>query len=152
MSTTGFSQDIVLTVTNGAYTASDVVGGLITIPGASRIPGGKSLVHTIVLKGVAALNYELWFLTGDIATPALDAAPFTLVAADLPLVRGVVPISSADYCAAESAFNVATLRQVGLILRTGAEKSSLYAYMKAVATTTPGTTTLHLTVAGDYLD
>jgi hypothetical protein len=152
MSTTGFSQDIVLTVTNGAYTIADVVGGLITIPGASRIPGGKTLIHTVVLKGVSAIGYELWFLTGDIATPAADNAAFTIVAADEALIRGVVDIYTSDYRAAQSAFNVATVKQIGLILRTGAEKSSLYAYLKATETTTPGTATLYLTVAGDYLD
>jgi hypothetical protein len=150
MSTTGFSRDITLTVTNGAYTIGDVVGGLITIPGVTRIPGGTSLVHTVVLRGVAAVTYNLWFLTGDIATPAADNAPFTIVAADLPLIRGVVPIY--NYKSPLGSFNVATEPQIGLILRTGLEKTTLYAYMKALEVTSPGTTTLYLTVAGDYLD
>jgi hypothetical protein len=137
-------------VTNGAYTIADVVGGLITFSGASSGAGKRSVIHTITLAGVAALAYELWFFASDITTPALDNAAFTLIAADAAACKGVIPIGVADYYAAQSAFNVATLRSVGFEFTCVA--TTLYAYMKAVATTTPGTTTLTLTIRGEFID
>jgi hypothetical protein len=148
----GFSVPVTLTVTNGVYTIGDVVGGLITLPGVASANGKHALINSITLSGVVAIAYELWFLSADIATPAADNAPFTLVAADELLVRGIQPISSADYFAAASAFNVASLRGVGLEVQTGVATTSLYAYLKATAVTSPGTTTLYLRVSGEQID
>ena len=147
---TGFSIPVTLTVTNGAYTIGDVVGGLISFANAVSAAGKKALIETITLAGVAALDYELWFFASDIATPALDNAVFTLVAADVAMCKGVIPIAASDYKAPASAFNVATLRNVGFYFTCTA--TTLYAYLKAIATTTPGTTTLTLTIRGKFID
>jgi hypothetical protein len=149
---TGFSIPVTLTVTNGAYTIGDVVGGLITLPNMVSAVGKHAIVRSITLAGVVAIAYELWFLSADIATPAADNATFTLVAADEALMRGNVPILAADYMAAANAFNVATVRNVGLVVQAGAAATSIYAYLKATAITSPGTTTLYLRVSGEYLD
>jgi hypothetical protein len=146
----GFSIPVTLTVTNGAYSIADAVGGLITFAGAASAAGKRSIIHTITLAGVAALDYELWFFASDIATPAADNAALTLVAADVAMCKGVIPIAAADYKAPQSAFNVATLRSVGFEFACTA--TTLYAYLKAVATTTPGTTTLALTIKGEFID
>jgi hypothetical protein len=148
---TGFNIPVTLTVTNGAYTAADVVGGLITFAGASSGAGKRSVIHTIVLSGVAALAYELWFFPADMAAGTIaDNGAFAPAAADIAGCKGVIPIAATDYCAAQSAFNVATLRSVGFEFTCVA--TTLYAYMKAVATTTPGTTTLTLTIKGEFID
>jgi hypothetical protein len=91
-------------------------------------------------------------MSADIATPAADNAAFTLVAADEALIRGIVPIAAADYCAAASAFNSACVRGVGLEVQAGAATTSVYAYLKATAVTSPGTTTLYLRVSGEMID
>jgi hypothetical protein len=148
----GFSIPVTLTVTNGAYTIGDVVGGLITLAGIVSANGKHAVINTVDLAGVVAIAYELWFFTADIATPAADNAAFTLVAADEALWRGTVPIATADYCAAASAFNAACVRGVGLEVQAGAATTSLYAYLKATAVTSPGTTTLYLRVSGEMVD
>lgn len=146
----GFSISVTLTVTNGVYTIADVVGGLITFAGVVSAAGKNSIINSVILSGVAALAYELWFFASDIATPALDNAAFTLIAADVAMSKGVIPIAVGDYFAPVSAFNVATLRGIGLQFTCPA--TSLYAYLKAVAVTSPGTTTLTLTIQGEFID
>jgi hypothetical protein len=146
----GFSIPVTLTVTNGVYTIADVVGGLITFAGAGSAAGKRSMIHTITLAGVAALAYELWFFGANITTPAADNAAFTLVAADAAQCKGVIPINTSDYFAPVSAFNVASLRSVGFEFTCVA--TTLYAYLKAVAVTSPGTTTLTLTIKGEFID
>ena len=135
-----------LTVTNGGYTVADVVGGLITLPYAVRENGGAAYVRSIKLGGVVAIAYDLWFFNANIATPVADNGAFVVVAADENLYLGHVPIAAADYSAAQSAFNVATVRNVNLMVQAAAGTRSIYAYMKALAVTSPGTTALYLTV------
>lgn len=149
---TGFSIPVTLTVTNGVYTIGDVVGGLITLPNMVSANGKRAIIYSVTLGGVVAIPYALWLLSADIATPAADNATFTLVAADEALVRGIVPIYSSDYFAAASAFNVASVRNVGLQVQAGAATTSLYAYLEATATTSPGTTQLFLRIEGEMLD
>lgn len=148
--TRGINIPVALTVTSGVYTIGDVVGGLITLAGATRVSGGRSKVTSVTLNGVAALAYNLVFLNADIATPAADNAPFTLVAGDMTKVLGHVPIVAGDYKAAASAFNMGCVKNVGL--QVSATATTLYAYLIATATTTPGTTSLRLSVGLEYLD
>ena len=145
-----FTIPVTLTVTNGAYTIADAVGGLITFAGACSAAGKAAIINTVILSGVAAIAYELWLFAADIATPAADNAAFTLVAADAAQCKGVIPISTADYCAAQSAFNVATVRGVGL--QYSCTATTLYGYLKATAVTSPGTDTLTLSIKGEFID
>jgi hypothetical protein len=147
----GFINSIqsTLTVTNGAYTIGDAVGGLITFTDAVREKGGNALIPSIKLAGVVAIAYDLWFMNANLATPAADNAAFTLVVADEPKILGVVPITAADYKAGPAAFNVATVRNVCLAVKAAATVQNIYAYLVATAVTSPGTTTIYLTV--DFL-
>jgi hypothetical protein len=147
----GNSITVTLTVTNGAYSIGDVVGGLITFAAAVRGNGGKAVVNSVKLAGVTAIPYELWFFSADIATPRADNAVFGLAAADGAIYLGTVPIGSADYYAAQTAFNNACVRTAGLQVKAGAATTSIYAYLKATATTSPGTTTLYLTVDFEWI-
>jgi len=144
----GLNYKATLTVTNGAYTINDVVGGAISLTGLTI--GKRYVFHTIALGGVAALAYHLWFFETDIGTPALDNAASTMVAADIAKCLGVIPIAAADYDAGVSAFNVATLKSVGFEFVPTA--TSIVVYMLADATTTPGTTTLTLRLNGEQID
>jgi len=146
------SIQLTLTVTNGTYSIGDAVGGLLTFPAATLNKGGHSMVTSVKLAGVSAIAYNLWFLTGNIATPAADNAAFTIVAADEELFTGHVAIPAANYVAAASAFNVCTVPNAGLMVHTSSSRNILYGYLVATATTTPGTTTLYLTVDFEYRD
>ena len=150
---TGFSFAKVLTTVSEAVTAKDVVGGLITITGAARANGGMGVIQNLVFGGVVALQYNLWFFSADVAGAALiNSEAFTLVEADEALVLGIVNIPIASYIKAESAFNVINLNNLGIYYKCGAATTSIYAYLVAEATTTPGTTKLYLNVAGEYID
>lgn len=147
---TGFSIPVTLTVTNGAYSIGDVVGGLITFANASSAAGKRSIIHSITLAGVAALAYELWFFASDITTPAADNAALALVAADIAQCKGVIPIPVTAYNAAQTAFNIATL--TGCAFEFSCAATTLCAYLKTTVATPPGTTTLTLTINGEYID
>jgi hypothetical protein len=83
------SVQATLTVTNGAYTAQDVVGGLITFAGAVRANGGEAILNSLALAGMtSAIALELWLLNADLATPVADNGAFAIVAADQPKVLG----------------------------------------------------------------
>jgi hypothetical protein len=136
-----------LTVTNGAYTIGDVVGGLITFSGAVRQNGAYALISSVKLSGVAAIAYNLFFLNADLATPAADNAAFAWAAADTAKYLGHVQIAATDYLADQTAgFNSATVRNVCLTVKAAATTQSIYAYLVATAVTSPGTTTIYLTV------
>jgi hypothetical protein len=145
------SIKVTLTVTNGAYSIADVVGGLITLPNMVGNYGRSAVINSIKLAGVVAIPYELWFFNADIATPAADNAAMALATADKAKFLGAVPILATDYLTAQSAHNFATIRQIGLQLQAAAGSQTIYAYLKATAVTSPGTTTLVLTVDFEYL-
>lgn len=148
----GFINSIqkTLTVTNGAYTAVDVVGGLITFSNAVREKGGYALIPSVKLSGVVAIPYNLVFLNADLATPAADNAAFAWAAADGAKFLGTVAIAAADYVAdSAAAFNSATVRNICLTVKAAATTQDIYAYLVATAVTSPGTTTIYLTV--DFL-
>lgn len=145
------SVQVQLTVTNGAYSIGDVVGGLITLPDAVWIEGGHSVINSVKLAGVVAIPYELWFFNANIATPAVDNAAFALAAADQEKFLGELDIASTDYRSAQNSFNNATVRQVGLQIQAAEGTKIIYAYLKATAVTSPGTTELILTVDFEYI-
>jgi hypothetical protein len=146
----GFEIRIPLTVTNGAYSIGDAVGGLITIPGAVSAAGKRGYIYNVVLSGVAALAYHLWFLSADLAAGTVaDNAAFAPAAADIAGCKGVIAIATTDYAAPQSSFNVATVQK---LLAYSCAATTLYAYLVADATTTPGTTALTLTLKGEWVD
>jgi len=93
-------------------------------------------------------------LHADLATPVADNGVLTLVAADCPKFLGSVPIAAADYSASTggTVFQNATVRGVGLELEAGAATTTIYAYVKTLAVTSPGTTTIYLAIDVERLD
>lgn len=142
-----------LTVTNGLYTAQDVVGGLITLASAVRANGKSSILNSLVLTGMtSAISFELWLLNADLVTPIADNGAFAIVAADQPKVLGVIPIGSADqYQAGASGVYAASIGALGKQVKAGAATTSIFGYLKHTTTTTPGTTTLYLTAQFEYV-
>ena len=93
----GFDVVLTPTVTNGAYTANDVVGGILTFP----VYGGKPgcVMVTGVMVGIkAAVTSTLTLLLFDSA-PAnalLDNAALSLNASDLSKLIKAIPVSSVN--------------------------------------------------------
>jgi hypothetical protein len=144
-----------LTVTNGAYTAADVVGGVITLGGATESHGECcSVINSVKLAGVVAIPYHLWFMSADvIAGTVADNGAFAIAAADEANYLGHVVIAAADYTAAQSAFNVATVKAIGLqVSSINGLRGTIYAYLVADAATSPGTATIVLTVDVEFLN
>ena len=145
------SVQATVTVNNGAYGIGDVAGGLITFASAVRENGGAAMVRSIKLAGVVNIAYDLWFMNANLVTPRLNNETFNIVVADEPKYLGHVQIAAGNYVKAESAFYVATVADVGLMVQAAAATRSIYAYMVCTAITAPGTTVLYLTVDFDSL-
>lgn len=139
------------TVTAGAYSADDVVGGLLTFTNAVRATGGHGKIHTITLTDltVTANVLNLWLYDTVPATIA-DNAAFDIPDAELPTLLGAIQIAAADYLVATDN-QVATKRDVGFVFNcTG---TTLYAYLECVGTPTyVSTADLTLTLQVEYLD
>ena len=146
-----FQASQTLTVTNGVYSIADVVGGLITFANVSRGAGRRSQIEQVTLTCTVGIAYELWLFASDIATPALDNAAFALVQADISMCKGVIAIPSANFQVAQTAFAIATVYPT-LPLVFSCVATSLFAYLKATATTTPATTVMVISIAGSMLD
>lgn len=134
-----------LTVTNGAYTAGDAVGGLITFTNAADANGKSLMFEAVELAGcTSAIPLELWLLNADLATPVADNAAFATAAADDAKVLGVIYLEALDYKNPASGAYVAT-KTCYLPVKCAAGTRNIYAYLKHTTTTSPGTTTLKLT-------
>lgn len=139
------------TITAGAYTAKDAVGGLLTFANAVRISGGKAVINsvTIIDKSQQAAGLELW-LFNQTFTATADNAAFDPSDADLANAVGVIPISSVDYYLATDN-ELATVRNAGLQYQlTG---TSLYGQLKCTGTPTyESTSDLTIVLSIQYLD
>lgn len=102
------------TITGGAYSAKDAVGGLLTFANAARVSGGSGVVHAVTIIDNDSEAAELVLVLFDQTfTATADNAPFDPSDADLANCIGKITISSTDY----QAFNdnaVAQVRNVGL--------------------------------------
>ena len=118
-----------LTVDLDAYTAGDVVGGLLTFPVPAAIGGGILNSVMLIDEDSEAEAYSL-YLFDDIPSTIADDAAFAPTIADLrKLVAKIdilsyVTVNSIDYC------YVPDINQVFGQLQTG----NLYGYLVAVAT------------------
>lgn len=83
------------TVTAGAYSANDAVGGKITFANAARVSGGSIVIETAVVgdKAVASPSLELWLFDADF-TAASDNAAFDPDDADLANLIGIIDFST----------------------------------------------------------
>ena len=147
----GISVKLAITTVNGVTSIGDTVGGMLTIANAASGNGNQAIINSIKLAGVVAIAYNLWLFDAALSAAFADGAAFAITVADENKCIGVIPIAAADYQAAQSAFNVATVRGIGLQYQAGAATTSIYAYLIATAVTSPGTTDLQLTADIEYL-
>lgn len=139
------------TVTAGAYSANDVVGGLLTFTNAVRDTGGRGIINSIVFTdlGVTANVLNLW-LFSDAPASIADNAAFDPSDAELLTLVGVVQIAAADYL-------IATDNQAAMKLNVGLQynvtATSLYGYLECVGTPTYASTAdIKIRIQVEYLD
>lgn len=92
----GFDVTVTPTVTNGAYSAGDIMGALLTFP--TGVGNGASVIVnevSVMLKAAVTPNLNLVLLTADpSATTKTDNAAYSLNAGDAFKVRKTIPIST----------------------------------------------------------
>lgn len=88
--------DVELTVTLDAYTAGDVVGGLLEIEAHSAGGGGVLRRLVVIDEDSQAEAYTLYLFNAEPSTIA-DAAAFAPTVADLRKLIGTVAIAAASY-------------------------------------------------------
>jgi len=86
------------TVTAGAYTAGDAVGGLLTFAGAARYPGGGGVMKNVFIVDDAGQDaeLELWLFNQTFTAIADNAAWSGVSEADLENCIGVVSTETSD--------------------------------------------------------
>ena len=89
------------TVTAGAYSANDAVGGLLTFANAARVSGGGGVIKNIILIDDAGTDValELW-LFRETFTAMADNAAWAPSEADLRKLVGIVYSSNGAWAAA----------------------------------------------------
>lgn len=139
------------TVTAGAYSAEDAVGGEMTFAAAVRATGGHGKLNTVILKDKAFVKnvLELWLFSATI-TEAADNAAFDISDADLANCVGVVPIAAANYY-------IGNDNQVAIVQLTNFQftcaATSLFGQLKCTGTPTYASTSdLTVTLEIEYLD
>jgi hypothetical protein len=90
----GFDVTVTPTVTNGAYSAGDIMGGLLTFPCGTN---GTLLINEVqvALKAAVTPSLTLVLFTADpAATTQTDNAAYSLNAGDVFKVRAAIPVTT----------------------------------------------------------
>ena len=115
------------TITAGAYSADDAVGGLLTFVEAARFDGGGGLITSAnLLMKVPADNINLdLFLFHETVTVAADNAAASYSDADAALLAGFVTFRANDYIAA-TALNIMAFKELSIPYRCAEDSSSIF--------------------------
>jgi len=126
------------TITAGAYSAKDAVGGLLTFASAARVSGGKITIQSVTVTDLAAQSATLVLVLFDQTfTATADNAAFDPSDADLANCVGIIPIYSSDYQAFADN-GVATVRNIGLTVTLAV--TSLFGQLMCTGTPTYAST------------
>ena len=89
------------TVTAGAYSANDAVGGLLTFAGAARVAGDGGVIKSLLILDDAGQDaqMELW-LFKETFTAMVDNAAWAPAEADLHNLVGIISTADGDWFAA----------------------------------------------------
>lgn len=123
--------DIVVTVTptvlnSDAYDASDLIFDSTEIAAAVRVAGGTAILQSITLidKDDQKVAMTLAFANAATDFGELDSAP-NIDDTEILTVLGTVAVAVADYVDFGGA-SVATIKNIGLLMKAGAATTSLY--------------------------
>lgn len=128
------------TVTAGAYSAADVVGGLLTFSGAFG-PSGVGILNRVRVVDDANQKAVLTlYLFNDAPSTIADNAAFAPVVADLKKLVAKVAIAADDYTELNSNA-VALIDDINDTVLDAGGKGALYGYLVCTATPTYAATT-----------
>jgi len=139
------------TITAGAYSAKDAVGGLLTFANAVRVSGGSAVLNTVIIKDNddEKAGLELWLFNAD-PTVVADNAAMDFTDANMLKCVGIVPISTSDYYSLADN-GAACVRGIGLQFQCAV--TSLFGQLKCTGTPTyTATSDLSVIIAVEYLD
>lgn len=125
--------DVTVTPTNDAYSAGDVIGGLMTIAVPGSVGGGVINSIMLVDDGNEGAVLTLYLFDATPSTIADDAA-FAPTAADLKKMIGAVSYGAGDYTTINS-LKYAFKEDINLIFQADGA-SNLYGYVACTATPT----------------
>ncbi len=127
------------TVTAGAYTAGDVIGGLLTFSATlSSQPGSGELREVMVYDNAKQQKALTLFLFDSAPSVIADNAAFNLSAADLRKCFAIVPIAiHKTYSTSTRGYSIARALSVPVFTDTD---QSIYAYLVCDAAPTYGAT------------
>lgn len=130
-----FDIRVVPTVTAGAYSANDVVGGVLTFANAARNSGDGGVIESIVIsdRGNVGAALTIVFFSATPSSAIADNGAFTWGTsdADLALFVGSVDIATSDYKTLATGKKTATKSGVGIGYACAA--TSLFAYIIGTA-------------------
>jgi hypothetical protein len=147
----GISISQTPTITAGAYSAKDCVGGLLTFANATRVTGGSAVLNTVLIidNDDEKAGLELWLFNAN-PTVAADNAAMTFSDANMLKFIGMVPIPTADYGSLANN-GAATVRGVGLEFASAS--TSIYGQLKCTGTPTyTATSDLTVVLAIEYVN
>lgn len=125
-----------ITVTAGAYSAADVVGGELTLTNALRISNGTGVLQDIVITTEDGEAFQCTILVFD-ANPAAnvsDNGAWAWGSGDHDRLIAKVVVATSDYTTL-GGDGVAHLKNLGIGVKGADGTTSLYAYI--IATDTP---------------
>lgn len=86
------------TITAGAYTAGDALGGLLTFANAAKIAGGRGMITKVVIVDDAKQSAPIDLVLFDRTfTATADNSAFDPSDADMQNCLGFIPVANTDY-------------------------------------------------------
>lgn len=132
--------DVTPTITAGAYSANDVVGGIQTLTSAARTSGKETVLLSLVItdKAMQDAAFSIFFFNANPGTGTYtDNAALDIDDTDLGLCIGALQVASDYIDAADN--SVATLANIGLGL-TPSGSANLFVVVKTTSTPTYAST------------
>lgn len=132
------------TVTVGAYSANQVVGGIQTLTNAIRTASAYGVLQSVTVVDASGQKPQLslfFFSSNPAGGTYADHVAITLNAADIPFLLGKVDLATAAYDSI-GAGGIVTASPVGLLLQGDASGN---VYVVATTTGTPTLTALCMT-------
>ncbi len=130
-----------ITVTAGAYSAGDVVGGRLTLTNAMRVTSGTGVLQDILMTCADGEAPELWVLLFNATTASsiADNAAFAWGAGDHAKLVGFVHIAPEDWITI-GGDTVCPKENLGIVVEANAT-TNIYVYLVTVGTPTFAATT-----------
>lgn len=139
----GFDEAATPTVTAGAYSAGDIVGGLMTFP-VGRVAGGMIILQDVqvVTKSDVSPSLLLVVFSADpTSTTKTDNAAYSLNVADAFKVRAALPLTALGGINTDHGTpHTIRVGNLGIPIKLGAGSLNLYALLVDLTGTTLGST------------